>query len=486
MRVIKFKELTSPIFIVIVLAIMQFIIGVFTHSLSFTQEESMWQYIGRNWVSNGQVPYSGGVDNKSPLIFYIFGISDWLFGNNIWFPRLLGTIVQSIGVWYLYKIVMLLAEKRAATFSLIIYGLSLMWLVTGGRYVSFTETYCVSFLIPSFYYALKKQNAKSYIISGILAAAAICFRITGVFGAITILLLILKNDKKKLLPFFVGTIISLLLFFLFLFLNGIKIHDFIFYGFTDNFGPGSITDRPVSIKWNLFKDLFIWSPLMLFYPFVIHYIFKIKSNRILLIWLFLEVTGIIVIGDFARNHLKHILPVLSIIAGISIINLIDCYKFYVKWVYIVIIAVFFPKTLEPLHGIKNSLYPIAEKSAELCTHPYEQPDPYQLKLLGLWLKNNSKPSDKILIAGTGSQVHAYAERLSPSIYFNATHTNVAKKRFFQDVLLNQPKMILIPKFPEYEKYTDEELRNFIKKTVEGNYSPVECRFGYWVYIKKAK
>ncbi len=483
MKAVKFKEFTNPIFIIIALAIMQFIIAVFTHSLSFTQEESMWQYIGRNWISNGQAPYAGGVDNKSPLIFYIFGISDWLFGNNIWFPRLLGTIVQSVSVWYLYKVVLLLKGKTTATFSILIYGLSLTWLGTGGRYVSFTETYCVAFLIPSFYYTLKKQGAKSYIISGLLAAAAICFRLTGVFGVMAMGILIIKNDYKKLPSFFLGLILFLLLFLLFLFVSGIKIDDFAFYSFTDNFGPGSVTDRPVSAKWSLFKDLFIWSPLLLFYPFVLYFIFKIKNNRFLLIWLSLEFAGIIVIGDFARNHLKHILPVLSIIAGISITNFADFYKFSVKWVYAAVIAAFFPKTLEPLYGIKNSLYPIAEKSAELCTTPYKQPDPYQLKLLGLWLKDNSKPSDKILIAGTGSQVHAYAERQSPSIYFKATYTNAAKKRFFQDVIVNQPEMILIPKFPEYEKYTDEELRNFIKKIFEGNYIPVGCRFGYEVYVK---
>ena len=62
-----------------------------------TFDESMWHYIGRNWIRNGLVPYQGGVDNKSPLIFLIFGISDWLFGVNYWFPRLLGIAVQSTG-----------------------------------------------------------------------------------------------------------------------------------------------------------------------------------------------------------------------------------------------------------------------------------------------------------------------------------------------------------------------------------------------------
>jgi hypothetical protein len=478
------SKFNSATFLIIAFAIMQFIVAVFTHNLSFTHEEAMWQYIGRNWVSNGLVPYSGGVDNKSPLIFYIFGISDRLFGNNIWFPRLLGTLAQSVGVLFLYKIVFQQAGKRAANFSIIIYGFSLMWIITGGRYVSFTETYCVSLLLAAFYYALKAGGNKSYLISGVLAGAAICFRLTGVFGVIAILILITKENYKKLPAFILGFVFLLLFFGLWLLLSGIQVQDFIFYSFTDNFGSGSITDQPISLKWNNFNEAFIISPLLLFYPFIIHYLLNPKSNKIIGIWLCLEFIGIIIIGAFARNHLKHILPALSIIAGMSASALVESYALPAKWVYSIVAIVFFPKTLEPIYGIKNSLYPIPEKSEQFCTAPFKQPDPYQLKLLGQWLKLNSKPSDKVLVAGMGAQVHAYSERLSPSIYFNATQTDAAKKRFFQDVVTSYPDIILIPKFSYNGKKNNDELMNFISDLAAKKYSLNGCYFGYDLYIKK--
>ena len=88
----------KPLQLIGIIVIIQLVIAFFTEPMIFTHEEAMWQYIGRNWIRNGLVPYSGGIDNKSPLIFLIFGISDRLFGVNFWFPRLLGIVVQSAGI----------------------------------------------------------------------------------------------------------------------------------------------------------------------------------------------------------------------------------------------------------------------------------------------------------------------------------------------------------------------------------------------------
>src|ERR1700681_584745 len=70
----------KPLQLICIIAIIQVVIAFFTEPMIFTHEEAMWQYIGRNWLRNGLVPYAGGIDNKSPLIFLIFGISDHLFG----------------------------------------------------------------------------------------------------------------------------------------------------------------------------------------------------------------------------------------------------------------------------------------------------------------------------------------------------------------------------------------------------------------------
>src|SRR6185503_9226420 len=89
--------------LIVLLTLIQLFIALLTNGFALSSDEAMWHYIGRNWFRNGLVPYSGGVDNHSPLIFAVFGLSDKLFGVNYWFPRLLGTLCQSVGVFYIYK-----------------------------------------------------------------------------------------------------------------------------------------------------------------------------------------------------------------------------------------------------------------------------------------------------------------------------------------------------------------------------------------------
>ena len=82
--------LLRPVPLIVFFTILQLLVALLSNHLNF--DEAMWQYIGRNWFRNGMVPYGGGVDNKSPLIFAVFGLSDKLFGVNCWFPRILGTV----------------------------------------------------------------------------------------------------------------------------------------------------------------------------------------------------------------------------------------------------------------------------------------------------------------------------------------------------------------------------------------------------------
>src|SRR6516164_9671545 len=105
MRTWSAKLFTIPLWTwLAIFAVLQICVALFTYSMSLSFDESIWYYIGRNWFRHGMVPYSGGVDNKSPLIFAIFGFSDYLFGVSEWFPRMLGTVGQTVGLYFLYRI----------------------------------------------------------------------------------------------------------------------------------------------------------------------------------------------------------------------------------------------------------------------------------------------------------------------------------------------------------------------------------------------
>ena len=132
------RDSLNVLYVILVLALMQLFIALLTNGFALSADEAMWHYIGRNWFRNGLVPYSGGVDNKSPLFFAVFGLSDKFFGVNYWFPRVIATLLQSIGIMYVYKIAKYVAGHRAGMLAISFYGLSVLWHGADGKYVAST------------------------------------------------------------------------------------------------------------------------------------------------------------------------------------------------------------------------------------------------------------------------------------------------------------------------------------------------------------
>ena len=252
--------------LIIIFTILQLLVALLSNHLNF--DEAMWQYIGRNWFRNGLVPYAGGVDNKSPLIFAVFGLSDKLFGVNYWFPRVLGTACQSAGIYYVYKIARHIATEQAALFSTTIYGLSLLWKSTDGTSVSFTETYAVTFIIISFYYNLTSQNNRKFFISGLIAGLGFGFRFSAFFGIAAIFISSFRRDKRSVIFFSSGVVLSVILIAILFLLAGINLHEFLTYALADNFVSGSVTDHNLLWRVTNFMNGFFYSEIILFYPFV--------------------------------------------------------------------------------------------------------------------------------------------------------------------------------------------------------------------------
>ena len=471
--------LLRPIPLIIFFTILQLLVALLSDHLNF--DEAMWQYIGRNWFRNRITPYAGGVDNKSPLIFAVFGFSDKLFGVNYWFPRILGTVFQSVGIYYVYKIARHIASEQAAIFSTTIYGLSLLWKSTDGASVSFTETYSVTFIIISFFYSLTSKKNKEFFISGLIAGLGLGFRFSAFFGIVAIFISSLRHDKSSAILFSLGVLSCVLITAALFLLAGINLHDFFRYALTDNFVPGSVTDNNFSWRLSHFMNAFFYSEVILFYPFVVAFLFLRKNFNFLITWIIFEFIGICVIGTFATTHFKNLLPVASLMSGISIAYLIQNYSVPVKPVLIIIWIVFFPKLLNPFIDFKHLIKPPADTNVKLCTQPFEQPDDHSKKELGLWIKSNTDPQEQVFVAGYGSIVQAYAERQSPTIYFNITQTEIAKKRLFADLTSNKPAMMVIPESWGYNNNTNDEIRIFIDSLVQKNYSFKRCMYGYGVY-----
>ena len=444
-------------------------------------DEAMWHYIGRNWFRNGLVPYAGGIDNHSPLIFAIFGLSDKLFGVNYWFTRLFGTLCQSVGVFYVYKIAAHISGKKAGLLAMSFYGLAVMWHGVDGRYVSYTETYDVMFVIIAFYYCLSADNKKGYFLSGFLAAVGLGFRLSAFFGIVPMLALSCQSSWRHALAFCTGLLSGAGIIAVFFLLAGINLHNVFLYAFADNWGKGSTTDHEFWWQMVQFHNMFFYSEVMLFYPFLLAYIFIKKRLDWAVQWSALAFTGIIVIGNYARVDLKDLLPPLALVAGLVSDQLLATQKIQMKYAMLTIWICFSPKIVEPIINFKRLFTGEFQFAANYCHEPYVQPDESASRQLGWWIRDNTKVHDKVLVAGFGSLVQAYSERESPSVYFNATQTLIAKSRFYQDLQQQKPEMILVPLFPDYKQWINPDLRQYVDQLVSKDYYFETCMFNYSVY-----
>jgi len=474
-------------YLLIILAGLQLFITLMTNGFALSQEEAMWHYIGRNWFRHGLVPYSGGADNKSPLFYVVFGLSDWLFGVNYWFPRVLGTVVQSVGIFYVYKIARHVSGKHAGLLACSFYGLSVLWHGADGRYVSFTETYEVVCIILSFYFFLSSNNKRGLFISGFLMAIGVGFRLPAVFVVAALLISTIKKGWKLTLQFCLGLLAGIVVLAIIGYLAGINFHDVVLYMLTDNFGPGSMNNNNFITRMVQFHNMFFYSEVILFYPLVLVYLFIKGKIDWLVLWLIFVFIGINAVGNYARVDLKELLPAMSLMGGLSLAHLINAFHISMRKLMLIIWICFSPKLIEPFVNAGRVFSGEFQFPQNFCHEPYVQPDESASRQLGLWIKANTSENEKVYVAGYGAQVQVYSERLSPTIYFNVTQTRIAKDRLFLDMKENKAEMILVPLYPEYRQWVDQDLRTYIDQLVTRDYDFDRCLFNYSVYrLKKSK
>ena len=470
----------TPWQLILTIAIIQFAVAFLTDPMIFTFDESIWQYIGRNWIRNGMVPFSGGVDNKSPLIFLVFGISDRLFGVSYWFPRLFGIAVQSAGIFYLFRIAARTIGHKAGLFAISLYGLSLLWRSTGGKYVSYTETYAMTFVIISIYYGMVCAGNRSAFIGGLFAGLGFGFRITAAMGILPVILFIFRKSKRSGFSFLLGTAVSMGSLILLAVLGGIGIHDLLFYGVIDNFGSGSATDHTLAWKVQRFADGFFYSEIILFYPVVFCYVILVRKADFLMTWLISEILGIMILGMYDRSHYKSLLPALSLMGAYVINYLMENHHTPPKMILLGIWIIFFPKTMEPLFALKKIfISKIGRQNQNSQSLAFDED--YSKRTVGLWIRSNTLPGEKVYVAGYGAQIQLYSERVSPSIYFNITQTATAKKRLFRDLLSNKADMLVIPAFEKYSGLVDADVREFISQLAMKNYRLDTCIASYNIF-----
>lgn len=482
--------LNSPIFVLIFLFVILFII---TYNLPLNNDEAMWNYIGRVWSDNNILPYIGTIENKTPGIFELNAISYTLFGVNEFFMRVLGILTILLTTLTIYYLGRKLHSKLAGIVGMYIFGLTFTWDLLGGTFISCTETFMVFFSTLSFCFILKSMysNKWKYLVTlaGISMGISIAFKQIALTSTIALIIYywfetssnLNKKDKiigLVLLSF--GILLSTILSITPLLLQKVSLIDY-FNGawliLLNSASSSTMFDRISGFFSN-----WLLSRIVIFYPFLFLLLFqrhllKKKYFICLLTWLLFDFIGVNSSGYFYGHQIKQLIPSLSIIVGITISEILTNlknvkpeFKFNqnVSILIIITIIVFFPD--------KYTLKEAFQRFTKQQVNTKEE--------IGIWLRENSKKTDKVYILGTsGNPILAYSERISSSKYFNSIFITSDRDRdiVFAELTANPPLFIIKPD-ASYEM--ESKLGKDIESYIANNYNYKERKYDYHIFIRR--
>lgn len=462
--------LVNPVFVIVFLFL--FFCVVAAH-LDISYDESLWTYIGNLWNNKGIPPYIGAAENKTPGIFILYAISDFLASGNIFFVRGIGILAILFTSIFLYLICKKVYNKATGIICMYMFGLVVCWEIMDGFAFAQTETFMIFFSTMAFYFIIcsqhKNNRNKWLLLSGLSVGVAIAFKQIALTTAVALFLAFLVYNSKSLLLYKLkgiliigfGICVSTILSYSVLYFYGVSFYDYIDGAWLILLNPGSkITGQ--GAHFSNFINVFFFSRFVLFYPLLFLFfwkkdIIKNKYKIVLITWLVLDFVGVNASGYYYGHQIKQMLPSFSIIVSSAIYYLINK-KYYVKRedfnnkVAIVII----------LLGVFCFPYKQIYKNLKLVLQ-YDNKSSVPHVEIANWVKKNSNLDDYIyIVGGEPNLIRALsiAERTSSSKYFHSIFLTGNSERdiLMTDLKLKPPVYILKDKIIQkeiFDKYGDQ-------------------------------
>ncbi len=161
------------------------------------RDEGFYATVGR-MLLHGGLPYRDAFDNKPPLVFGWYALSFLIFGEHIWAPRLLVSLLLAVTTLLVYFEGKLLFSARAGIVAALAFGLSIGIAKFGTN--ANTEYFLVLPMTGSlvaFTMAQEKQQAHWYLLSGLLNGVAILTKETALFPFVFLMLFAVFSTEVK-------------------------------------------------------------------------------------------------------------------------------------------------------------------------------------------------------------------------------------------------------------------------------------------------
>ena len=438
--------ISNPIFVSIFLLVLFCVVSLDPYR---SYDEGLWTYMGWLFNEHGIPPYVGAVENKTPAIFLLYKIADNFGGYNIYFVRGLGILITLLTALLLFKIGEKLKCSVTGIIAMWLFGLLTCWKLFDGFSFAQTETFVVFFNVAAFYgilfYKSANSNWKWLFFSGLCIGIAISFKQIALTTLVAFLLMLLwlvkdfLNYIKAATLIVLGTLFSMLLFYLTLYIYGVNFQEYLDGAWLILFNSGSRLDE-LNRQFTNFSNAFLTSRLVLLLGVVACFVVKRKQFKpwmfvCLMLWFTFDFIGVNASGYYYGHQLKQLLPSLVLIIALFFTTI------KLKWVkkdYLLSLLVFAIIALFPVLQIKSNIHKNLEAN---------EADIIDASDTVNFLKNESSNNDFIYLLGADAniiQVLADANRRSSSKYFHSifiTSKN-EQSRVLSDLEHQPPKFII--------------------------------------------
>jgi len=441
---------------------------------------------------HGAVPYTDFFDNKPPLVYVFYSASFLMFGETLWAPRLLVSLMISGAALCVYFNARLLFSSHktgaiaAAAFAV---SIGLAKLETNANTEFFMLLPMTAGLL-AFTLARRTGSGWWYLVSGVLGGAAILTKTIYVIPMAFLFLFAVAQNRRTapgrhslLSPavwsrasmMIVGSLAAFAVFAVPLLLLGAfgdMMECLTYYSWIYS-GHVSLLSRLIATVKSPAFMVFVTGPWVVLAAFGAYVLLRAKDNDTGLLlagWFAANLLSIYAAGRFYNHYYIVLLPAMALLVPAGIELVIKNWRTVPGQVFIVV-----------------ALPALLMAPLSLTLHVYAQPTPSDRHIakyesdrtdwearspaLGAWLADRTNPSDYIYNFGFQSELYFYADRTSPSRFFfdNALGLDEKYEReAVQELSANPPAYVVDSAI--YEKKT--ELNYYsepIKQWIEQNY-----------------
>jgi len=416
----------------------------------FMRDEGFYAAVAQQLLDGG-IPYRDAFDNKPPLVFVWYALSFVMFGENVWAPRLLVSLLLAATTLIVYLQGRLLFGRQAGLLAALAFALSIGLAVFETN--ANTEYFMLLPLVGGVYcFTLAERNLdiRLYVLSGFLIGLAI---LTKEISAFTLPLLILVAANRLRLEsgwswatvrgafkpaggLLLGCVAAGVLTILPFVVTGTfdDMFEALVVYTLDYVGVISWPHRLLAIGKMPLYLLWLagpWAVLSLVA------IFRLARSRdsghslLLIGWLIATVVGIVAAGRFYEHYYVALLPVLALLVPVGLRAMRESGPLTRRT-----IAVAVALSLVPMLVINANIY--LQPSAD-ARHTAKYGDDERAVWetesdeLGAWLAARTSPDDYIYNFGFQSEIYFYADRQSPTRYL-FDHPFRAGDRYVADAL----------------------------------------------------